>query len=686
MSDIIINNHVYLNQDTGLYWRAIYQDKQENLLAICEINEKNFGRSKLKMVSLQEYQNLVLAEVYLLQANDPFALHSNDKDLSENQIKLREARLSAILPLVNEGINLFKREWRKGLSTTAKEKNVTTKSLKKFLSLYFSRGCFPSALLPNFHHCGAPSTQRISIRKLGRPSPTKVGQPLKKPDKILLRRGFKEFYLNNSLASQFDAYTSTVNKYFLKEQQVDQDILKIEVPSLNQFIYWGRMGMSEAKIKAKRHGQIIYDKDLKILTGSANKGVTGPGSLYQIDSTQADINLVSTFDPNLSIGRPTLYLITDVYSRMIVGFTISLENASYISAALALHTAAENKVELCKSYGLSIECNDWPSCGLPYSLLADRAELKGEKGDTLVNNLAIVLKTAKSYRPDWKGNVESLFNSLQSRMKKSFYKKGTITKLDQTRIGSDSREEAVLTLEQLNKILIRFILDYNKHHYIQSYPLTEDMVLNKVKPIPCELWRYGCDKGLNRTRQIDPKKLYLNILPRKNARIDKEGVKFLGIDYTTKNAGVEKTLNNILAKGSKRVEVAYDPRNLQNIFLVIDGRFDELAPRKSQLMQRDLWDYKAMAKHLRKDATEQRKIESICRGLSDDFSDLILEESVWRQDGKVSKKNVRENRNKDLNHTRQNVGPTSDMKEENPSSTPSLERKSFIEFIKKIEE
>ncbi len=49
-----------------------------------------------------------------------------------------------------------------------------------------------------------------------------------------------------------------------------------------------------------------------------------------------------------------IYLVADVFSRMVVGFYIGFENASYVTAMQALQVAMTDKVELCKQYGYEI--------------------------------------------------------------------------------------------------------------------------------------------------------------------------------------------------------------------------------------------------------------------------------------------------------------------------------------------
>src|SRR5690606_24251979 len=82
----------------------------------------------------------------------------------------------------------------------------------------------------------------------------------------------------------------------------------------------------------------------------------GVGHYYEIDATIADIYLVSSEDVNKIIGKPTLYLIIDRKSRLIVGFYFGLENASWNGAMQAILCISENKRGLCARYGVRSDC------------------------------------------------------------------------------------------------------------------------------------------------------------------------------------------------------------------------------------------------------------------------------------------------------------------------------------------
>ena len=67
-------------------------------------------------------------------------------------------------------------------------------------------------------------------------------------------------------------------------------------------------------------------------------------------------------------------MVIDVFSRMIAGFYIGFENASYAAAMQALFMATTDKTSYCKELDFDIELENWPSIGLPDAILADRGE------------------------------------------------------------------------------------------------------------------------------------------------------------------------------------------------------------------------------------------------------------------------------------------------------------------------
>src|SRR5699024_7094811 len=152
----------------------------------------------------------------------------------------------------------------------------------------------------------------------------------------------------------------------------------------------------------------------------------GPGTRFQIDATIADIYLVSSLDVNKVIGRPVIYAVLDVYSRIITGLYVVLAGPSWIGAMMALDTMVADKVDFCKQYGIDITPEQWPTHHLPAIIIAYRGEIKGYSVNNLINNINIKIENTTDYRVDLKGIVERKFRTFNGKLKEKA--PGTIQK------------------------------------------------------------------------------------------------------------------------------------------------------------------------------------------------------------------------------------------------------------------
>lgn len=159
----------------------------------------------------------------------------------------------------------------------------------------------------------------------------------------------------------------------------------------------------------QRIGEKKYERNNREILDSSKSEITGPGNAYQIDATIADVYLVAQENPKRIIGRPVLYFVTDTFSRMIVGYAVTLEGPSWAGVMSALYNTINKKAELCKYYGVQIKETDWPCSGVPSKILADNGEMRSKASDGLITGLGITVANASSWRPDYKGIVENSF-------------------------------------------------------------------------------------------------------------------------------------------------------------------------------------------------------------------------------------------------------------------------------------
>lgn len=101
-----------------------------------------------------------------------------------------------------------------------------------------------------------------------------------------------------------------------------------------------------------------------------------PLDVCQIDHTPTDINFVEVVDGGGTfIGRAYLTIVTDVATRCILGFCLTLEKPSALSVALCLAHAMCPREAWLAARGIE---HGWPMFGRPRSLVTDSAkEFKG---------------------------------------------------------------------------------------------------------------------------------------------------------------------------------------------------------------------------------------------------------------------------------------------------------------------
>lgn len=324
---------------------------------------------------------------------------------------------------------------------------------------------------------------------------------------------------------------------------------------------------------------------------SSTAEVYGPGSRYQIDATVADVYLVSRFNRGWIIGRPVIYVVIDVFSRMVAGVYVGLEGPSWLGAMMALANAASDKVAFCREYAISISEEDWACHYLPDAILGDRGEMESRMVEALIANLNVRIENAASYRADWKGIVERHFRTIHTKVKP--FVPGFVVPDANKRLGRDYRLDAKLDIHQFTEIVIHCVLHHNNNHYLASYNRDETLVSEDVPAIPAELWRWGIQNRSGRLRSFPEDIVKLNLMPVGPARVAEDGIRFKSMRYSCEKAIREMWFDRARIKGrSEKIEVSYDPRTTNYIYIKgQDGRSFEkcyLLDSEERYMNKDV--------------------------------------------------------------------------------------------------
>ncbi|KDN94598.1 Mu transposase C-terminal domain-containing protein, partial [Hydrogenovibrio marinus] len=482
------------------------------------------------------------------------------------QKRKRDEALRTMELLLNNHSQLFDKKTRneiirQSIEKFGKNRVYFIRNLRRF----WERGMTPNAFLPDYHKSGAKKNneRKEMVNKTG-PKRTKsagkgvvVGNELRE----IFSEAIENVYLKTKEASLMDAYDFVLQKYKARYPLLNET----EMPSERQFRYYYDKNYTNKDVNKRRNYKKVYDKDIRPLTSTSGYLNIGPGGRYEIDATIADIYLVSNKDPSRIIGRPVIYLVKDVFSRMITGIYVGVENPSWVAAMMALANAMCDKVRYCKGYGVEIGKEDWPSIGVPASIFADRGELLGRQADVLVNGFNVQLSNSRAYRGDDKGIVERHFRTLQASFKP--FAKGIVEPVNgKKRLGRRYELDAELSLDAFTKIIILIVLEHNQNHVVSGYDFAPDMPEN-LPAIPIELWRWGIKNRTGSLRVFSEDVVKVNLMPVLTGSVSNRGILFKGLRYTCLEAIKEGWFERVNHTRPKKVEISFDPRFTDKVYL-----------------------------------------------------------------------------------------------------------------------
>lgn len=567
-------NELLKDEEADKTFRILWVDERNVVAYLIDVDDEKAFPFTQKISELKEeliYDRLIKIK------NDPFLL-GNYNITNNINLAIRDKAWTMIRGIVLQEPDVFDKEKRGQMIGAVINKYRTTKpTVYKYLRRYWQRGKTPNALLPDYSKSGGKGKEKsVGTKKRGRPSKYRSnGINIDESTKKVFRVALEKHYLTSKKNSLPDAYRMMVKEFYASDYYYDNGVKKVivadedQLPTLRQFRYWYDKEYNIEESTIARQGRKKYEKDFRSVLGSSTKEAIGPGSRYQIDATVGDVYLISRYNSDWIIGRPVIYLVVDVFSRMIVGMYIGLEGPSWTGAMMALANVTANKQQFCREYGIEISKEAWPVEHLPDVLLADRGELEGSNVDRMISAFNMHVENAAPYRADWKGIVEKQFDIVQRKVKP--FLPGYIDKDFQERGARDYRLDAKLTVEQFTQLIIQQVIYYNTEHYLKEYLRDEDMIQDEVNPNPLELWNWGIQNRSGKLRYFPEELIKLHLLPQGQATVTYKGIKFKGIHYSCERALKELWFQTARQKGSWKLAISYDPRNMSSIYLLNDN-------------------------------------------------------------------------------------------------------------------
>ncbi len=378
--------------------------------------------------------------------------------------------------------------------------------------------------------------------------------------------------------------------------------------------------VDEEKRLSRREGYKKAKEQYEPIQGEF-PGADWPLAVVQIDHTPMDVIVVDDVH-RLPINRPYLTLATDVFSREVVGFYISLDPPSALSVGICISHAILAK----DSYLAGLEINlPWPCWGVMGTIHVDNAaEFRGEMLGKACENYGIVLEHRKKGAPNYGGHVERLFRTFMKNIHDEV--PGTTFSNIAEKGEYDSTDRAVMTLGALEKWFTLFVVGIyhqSPHSGIDNLPPAIKWDEGICNPPDGQLGTGipACVPNENRLR--------LDFLPFFERTIQRYGVVNKGIAYWS-----DALRHLVLAKDAnypnrlKKFICRYDPRNLSRLWVFVSDKdgYIEVPYRDLTRAPISEWELREAQRRLKKRALDATNEELIFQTIKE-MREIVEEEA-----------------------------------------------------------
>ncbi|MFC0386797.1 Mu transposase C-terminal domain-containing protein [Muricoccus vinaceus] len=463
-------------------------------------------------------------------------------------VEAARAKAEFRLPFVREMLRDRRRRWsnkalQELIDKVRQQENLpkapSSRSLRRWaeraIALGFEELGDVRILVPRNHACGG--TQ-----------PKFAAQVLTIMDSVI-----QDLVMLPEPVSGAEAYLEFKGRLNRKQQELSATLLSaaptLLEPSKRTF-YRKLKAISQETLAIAREGRLEADKKHSLV----GLGPQGDHLLHEVevDHTLADIIVVCPHT-GVPIGRPTITIAVDRWSRMIVGIHIGLEAAGWRAVMLCLRNGI-----LPKEHLLEVDPGDlrakghWPAMGLMKTLVLDNGpEFHCAALRNAALEFGITLQFCPAGQPRYKGKTERLFRRMNVEV---FHTLAGTTFSNPAQRGSyDSKANAFLTVDQLRAIVHRWVTDVycNTPHSF-------------TKQAPNERWEEGLRLIGGVTLPSSAADVMLALAQVEYRRLTRKGIELYGLHYCEpRSVHLRELLNH--PDAPKAVKVRIDPDNLGTV-------------------------------------------------------------------------------------------------------------------------
>ncbi|MFW2600321.1 Mu transposase C-terminal domain-containing protein [Aliarcobacter butzleri] len=460
---------------------------------------------------------LPIAELSSIEPSKDINAESISKDISEiNDSEYNEAkrRYEAILPLLEKNLS------RKDSVEYSKKIGIHFTTLYRWQERYKSTGTILGLI-----------SNKVGAKK----GNTRLNSEIE----ILIKRIIDSYYLT----IQKPSVQSVVDKVLAECKKMNiiaphSNTIRNRIESISEYEKLKKQGSKSIARTRYEPTPNKFEADY-------------PLQLIEMDHTECDIILVDD-EHRLPIGRPWITVAIDIYSRMIVGYYLSMNAPSVTSVGMCVSNTILPKDTILAKFDVNANWNVW---GFPETIHVDNgADFRADavKKAGLAHGINIEFRPVG--RANFGGHIERAIGTLMSEIHNL---PGTTFSNIKQRGEYNSDANASMTFFEFEKWLITFITKiYHKR------------VHNSLFLTPEQQWEEGLFGDENSIGFIQKPSsnstIILDFLPIYERTIQKNGVNIEGLNYYDH---VLRTKINQTENGKKKQFIfKRDPRDISYVW------------------------------------------------------------------------------------------------------------------------
>jgi putative transposase len=551
----------------GKRHRLLKLDVARGIGYVIEVDGANKLPVPMRMEHLGDHEPLPLP------SDRPSFLKLSEK--SQNRLDKNWAIVQKVLAA--EGDVYDPTDFARICSAVAAEAGVCARTVSNITGRFWRRGMSKAAVIADYRNSGrrrgeSEITAGRGRKTKGKHSPYQITQA----DIDIMEDALDKHYYSDERKSLAEVHKDMLIRSYSAEDGNGKRFINPpgSYPTYRQFRYYFNT-RTPIERALSRAGARKFINDHRPTLSTAISQVLGVAHRYEIDATIKDVKIVSELDPTIVIGKATVYLVVDTLTRYKAGSYVTLEHPCWESFVEALVSLCDDKEQRCARLGIPYDPNNYLLDGLlPAEIVADHGEGASKYATALADDINVAINNTRALVPRDKPCVESGFGALTKR-----FRGDTPGYEPPENLGKRRKrtyiQEAALTMRELETLVER--AKYADNNNPRDYPFSKEQCARGTQGVPSELVREALASGKCLGRRADPLYVRAVLLPRAQGTLSRDGLDFNGLRYGSDSNALTQLIYRLGGK-SMRVEVTYDRRSVDVVYIHMSDRLEDILP------------------------------------------------------------------------------------------------------------